>query len=191
MSKRAAMVCCLALAAAPLAAIAEPTRPAAVAPAPRLLPRPLVFAESEAETGAARPPPFVERHRTALTLLGIEAAGTMLASSGYIAEAFDQEPKKGAEFTGGTYAALGGVGGAFGFILSLDPDRKPGDVPAYWVAVSGLIALGIYDLKRAKESPASSEIFRDNMIGINLVVASTAATKWLIGRRSRGANLSR
>ena len=114
MSKRAAMVCCLALAAAPLAAIAEPTRPAAVAPAPRLLPRPWVFAESETETGAARPPPFVERHRTALTLLGIEAAGTMLASSGYIAEAFDQEPKKGAEFTGGTYAALGGVGGHSG-----------------------------------------------------------------------------
>ena len=78
-------------------------------------------------------------------------------------------------------------GGAFGFILSLDPDRKPGDVPAYWVAVSGLIALGIYDLKRAKESPASSEIFRENMIGINLVVASTTATKWLIGRRARGA----
>ena len=57
-------------------------------------------------------------------------------------------------------------------------------MPAYWVVVAGLIALGLYDLDRAKDDPPSAEIFRDNMIGIN-VLAATATTKRMLGRRAR------
>ena len=119
---------------------------------------------------------------TLLALLGVEAGGVLLASSGYIAESLDRHPRDGEEFTGGTYLGLGGAGLTFSFIVLLDPDPQPGFRPAWFTALLGMTALGIYDLERAKHGPTSSEIFRDNMIGINAIMLTTAAARWM-GRR--------
>lgn len=86
-------------------------------------------------------------------------------------------------FTGGTYFGTGIAGAAFSFIILMDPEAQPGDKWGYFAAVAGLIALGLYDLEQAKGDPTSAEIFRDNMIGINLVIGTTLATRWLFRRR--------
>jgi ABC-type Fe3+-siderophore transport system permease subunit len=140
--------------------------------------------QSTPELEVNKPRSFMARHKGAVTLLAIESAGALLASSGYIAEAINREPKAGAEFTGGTYVSVGGVGAAFSFIWLLDPSLTNADRGATMVALAGLIALGAYDLSQAKGTPSSSRIFRDNAIGINVVVAATLATRWIKRRSS-------